>query len=75
MVKDFIINTKKNLRNKKIINIKDVYKNQSKLKIFGPFSKAKDVRKTIDVLNKLLPYCTTHVKRCVKDLFICVILK
>jgi len=43
------------------------YKNQNKLKIFGPFSKAKDVRKTIDVLNKLLPYCTTHVKRCVTD--------
>ena len=43
------------------------YKNGNKLKIFGPFSKAKDVRKTIDVLNKLLPYCTTHVKRCITD--------
>jgi len=43
------------------------YKNQNKLKIFGPFAKAKDVRKTIDVLNKLLPYCTTHVKRCITD--------
>ena len=35
MVKDVIINTKKNLRNKKIINIKDVYKNQSKLVSFS----------------------------------------
>ena len=37
---------------------------ERKSKIFGPFSKAKEVRRTIDVLNKLFPYCTTHVQRC-----------
>ncbi len=58
-----------------VINTKDDYpkiqytrniksKAEKKLKIFGPFSKAKEVRRTIDVLNKLFPYCTTHVQRC-----------
>ena len=43
-----------------------VIQNKNNIKIFGPFSKVKDVRKTIDVLSKLFPYCTTHVKRCLQ---------
>ena len=55
-------------------------KNLDRIKLFGPFSKAKEVRKTLSVINSLFPYrsCTKkitgndsspcldyHLKRCI----------